>query len=244
MSEQELAKQIEQLRQQIQELQVTLQSEIKARQQVESLLRQKETSQETSKTQIADTSPGCQNLKALIDWSPEFVNQILNTIPDPIFVKNPQHSYLMVNDAFCKFSGYRREDLIGYSDEQIFPKDQVEFFRSQERQVLNSGIQVENNEEQFIDAVGKTHIVSTKLSCFEDATGKKILVGTSRDVTDEKQMQLALLESQERFLSIFDQAAVGIAQVSLEESSCGLTLVFVKFWVIASQSYYKSGLKI
>lgn len=216
MSEQELAKQIEQLRQQVGELQITLQSEIKARQQVESLLWQKETSQEALKTQIADPSPVCQPLKDPIDWSSQFVNQILNTIPDPIFVKNQQHYYLMVNDAFCQFSGYRREELIGYSDEQIFPKERVELFRRQEKQVLNSGTQIENHQEKFIDALGKTHILSTKISCFEDATGKKILVGISRDVTEETQMQLALLESQERLLNIFDQVAVGIAQLSLD----------------------------
>ena len=212
MSEQQLTKQIQDLRTQLAQVQATLQAEIKAREEVESLLWEKETSHNRSES--TDPTTGNQKVENPFNWSPQFVNQIVNKIPDPIFVKNEEHRYLIVNDAFCQFSGCHREQVIGESDDLIFPQAQVDLWREQERQVLNSNSPA-NYEAEFTDARGRTHILSMKISCFEKVSGEKILVGTSRDLTEEQQMQLRLLESQEHFVSIFEQAAVGIAQVSL-----------------------------
>jgi diguanylate cyclase (GGDEF)-like protein/PAS domain S-box-containing protein len=211
MSERQLATQIEDLSRQLAELQTTLQAEIKAREYVESLLWKREISENTGKQ--SDPSPGNPGVKHPLNWDPPLVNQILNTIGDPLFVQNEQHRYLIVNDAFCQLVGYRREQLIGQSDERIFP--QVDLFREQEKRVLAVGSPVEY-ETHFTNAVGKTHILSTNLSYFEAAGGEKFWVGIGREISQQKEMELTMLECQERFLDIMDQAAVGIAQLSLD----------------------------
>ncbi len=211
MSERQLATQIEDLSKQIAELQTTLQAEIKAREYVESLLWKQEIAENTAKP--LDPSPGNPGVEHLLNWDPQLANQIVNTIADPIFVQSEQHRYLMVNDAFCQLVGYRREQLIGQSDERIFP--QVDLFRKQEKRVLAWGSPVEY-EVHFTNAVGTTHILSTKLSYFEDGSGEKFWVGIGREISQQKEMELTMLECQERFLDIIDQAAVGIAQLSLD----------------------------
>ncbi len=212
MSERQLATQIEDLSKQLAELQTTLQAEIKAREYVESLLWKQEISENTGKPSDP-TNPGNPGVKHPLNWDPQLANQIVNTIADPIFVQNEQHRYLMVNDAFCQLVGYRREQLIGQSDEGIFP--QVDLFREQEKRVLALGSPVEY-EVHFTNAVGKTHILATKLSYFENASGEKFWVGIGREISQQKEMELTMLECQERFLDIIDQAAVGIAQLSLD----------------------------
>ena len=48
--------------------------------------------------------------------SRNFLDRIINTVPDPIFVKDRQHRGVMVNDAFCHLMGLQREELLGKSD--------------------------------------------------------------------------------------------------------------------------------
>lgn len=86
MSERQLAMQIEDLSRQIAELQTTLQAEIKARQQVESLFWEQQISQNTGDLANSSTEePLRENRrKCSLQW----INHILNTIADPIFVKN------------------------------------------------------------------------------------------------------------------------------------------------------------
>ncbi|WP_354635814.1 PAS domain S-box protein [Planktothricoides raciborskii] len=211
MSERQLAMQIEDLSRQIAELQTTLQAEIKARQQVESLFWEQQISQNTGDLANSSTEePLRENRrKCSLQW----INHILNTIADPIFVKNEGHRYLVVNDAFCQLVGYPREQLIGQSDEQIFPE--VDLFREQEKRVLALGSPVEY-EANFTNAVGNTYVISTKIYCVEDVGAEKFLVGIGREISQQKEMELTMLECQERFLDIMDQAAVGIAQLSLD----------------------------
>ncbi|WP_054468266.1 PAS domain S-box protein [Planktothricoides sp. SR001] len=211
MSERQLAMQIEDLSRQIAELQTTLQAEIKARQQVESLFWEQQISQNTGDLANSSTEePLRENRrKCSLQW----INHILNTIADPIFVKNEGHRYLVVNDAFCQLVGYPREQLIGQSDEQIFPE--VDMFREQEKRVLALGSPVEY-EANFTNAVGNTYVISTKIYCVEDVGAEKFLVGIGREISQQKEMELTMLECQERFLDIMDQAAVGIAQLSLD----------------------------
>ena len=45
-----------------------------------------------------------------------FFDNILNYIPDLIFVKDASHRWVYVNDAFCTALGHRRETLIGKTD--------------------------------------------------------------------------------------------------------------------------------
>jgi CHASE2 domain-containing sensor protein len=42
------------------------------------------------------------------EWkrSKEFLHHVINTIPDPIFVKNEQHQWIVLNEAYCRFIGY------------------------------------------------------------------------------------------------------------------------------------------
>jgi PAS domain S-box-containing protein len=129
--------------------------------------------------------------------SQAFLNNIIDVIPDPIFVKDEQHRWLVLNTAFCQFMAHSREELIGKSDYDFFPEEEANVFWQQDDLVLFSEIENEN-EECFTDSQGKVHILSTKKSVFHDTAGKKILVGTIRDITDRKRAEEELKQAKER----------------------------------------------
>lgn len=133
-----------------------------------------------------------------IAFHSEFFSNIINTVADPIFVKDSQHRWLVLNDAYCEFMGYTREELIGKSDYDFFSKDEADIFWKMDDEVFRSG-QENINEEQFTDASGKQHIISTKKAVFCDPqTGKKYIVGVIRDFTEIREVESDLKRALER----------------------------------------------
>ncbi|MHC5775350.1 PAS domain-containing sensor histidine kinase [Nostoc sp.] len=115
------------------------------------------------------------------NFSPPFLHQMINGISDPIFVKDRQHRWVLINDSYCDFVGHSREELIGKSDDDFFPQAEADVFRQKDELVFSANITNEN-QDLFTDAQGITHLISTKKSCFQDETGNKFLVGSIRDI--------------------------------------------------------------
>ena len=130
--------------------------------------------------------------------SEEFLNHTINATPDPIFVKDEQHRWMILNDAFCQLLGKSRQELLGKSDYDFFPNSATAVFWKQDEEVLTTGICLES-EEKFTDSTGKEHIVSTKKTVFQRADGSKVIVGTIRDFTEYRRQQRALEQSEARF---------------------------------------------
>ena len=155
----------------------------------------------------------------------DYLEKIINSISDPIFVKDRQHRLVLVNDALCALSGRSREKMLGKTDYDFFPKEQVDVFWEKDDLVFATG--EENvNEEEITDARGEKRIIVTKKRLYKDPQGKEHLVGIIRDITERKQAQeqLALLtfaldrvqeavylvDFDGRFLYVNDEACRGL----------------------------------
>ncbi|WP_333278418.1 MULTISPECIES: PAS domain S-box protein [unclassified Microcoleus] len=136
--------------------------------------------------------------EAEIKASEEFLNHTINATPDPIFVKDEQHKWVVLNDAFCELMGKGRSELIGKSGYEFLPAAQADLFGKQDEQILQTSIP-EETEESFIDSTGQKRIISTKKTVFNKADSTKMLVGIMRDVTEYKRQQMALQASEARF---------------------------------------------
>jgi len=118
---------------------------------------------------------------------------MINGIPDPIFVKNRQHQWILLNDAFCNFIGHSREELIGKSDYDLLPKAEADVFWETDELVFTTGM-TDEKEEFFTDSYGVTHFILTKKCLFEDEQGDHFLVGTIRNFTQQKRVEAELAE--------------------------------------------------
>ena len=129
----------------------------------------------------------------------DFITNIVNAIGDPVFVKDEEHRYVIINDAQSVFVGCSREDMIGKSDKDFFPPEQVDIFWEMDKQVLSTG-QDNINEESLTNSFsGETRIIVTRKTRYIDPSGKRFIVGISRDITKQKQAEEALRKSEERF---------------------------------------------
>jgi len=140
-----------------------------------------------------------------------FLERIINSISDPIFVKDRQHRGVLVNDAFCKLMACRREDLLGKSDRdhECFAAGEADVFRASDELVFSTG--KENINEEVLTATdGKVHLIVTKKTLYTDEKGEQFIVGVIQDVTERQRVEAALRESEANYYSLVDQMPAGI----------------------------------
>lgn len=143
-----------------------------------------------------------------------FLYSIVNTLPEPIFVKDEQHRWIVLNEAFCKFIGYDMDDMLGKSDYDFFPKEQADIFWETDRLVFDTEQPNENEEVVTNIAQGQTYIISTKKSVFTQPDGQKILVGVIRNITASKQTEQSLKQHQEELEARVEERTRELSQAN------------------------------
>ena len=119
-----------------------------------------------------------------------FFNSVIDNIPIMLFLKDAKElRFKMVNKATEDLLGLSREELIGKTDYDVFPKNQADFFVKKDREALNNNSKILIEEEK-ITSKYKTLILSTKKLPILDDNGKPAyLLGISEDITNKKQME-------------------------------------------------------
>jgi len=151
-----------------------------------------------------------------LENSHNFLNQLVNSIHDPIFVKDRDHRWIILNDANIALTGFPREALIGKSDHDIFPKEQADIFWAKDEEVFTSK-EININEEYFTSANGVTHCIETIKSMFVSSNGKEYLVGTIRDITERKAAE-DTLQSNRNLLHTILESSPGIITFALDKN--------------------------
>jgi PAS domain S-box-containing protein len=145
------------------------------------ILRQRRTHEEI-RVLNADLEKRVQERTAELEASNNFLDSVIESVSDPIFVKDRQHRWMLLNDAFCAFIGHPRETLLGKSDHDFFPGEQADVFWAKDELVFDSGT-VNLNEELLTTTSGDEHYIQTKKTPFVSADGRPMLVGVIRDLT-------------------------------------------------------------
>ena len=126
--------------------------------------------------------------------SKDFLNSIINTIPDPIFVKDQEHRWIVLNEAFAAFLQRPLEALLERSVSDVLPPATAALFHQHDDLVFKTG-QVHLNEFSFQGGDGRVRYVETKRSLHKDVAGNLFLVGVIRDITERKLMEEELKQT-------------------------------------------------
>jgi PAS domain S-box-containing protein len=128
--------------------------------------------------------------------SREFLSSLINSLDDPFFVKDEQGCWILVNQKACEFLGRPEKDIIGKYDHDLFSKKRAILLKKRDAIVLNEHRTI--NDEDLVRWKGQDIYISVKKSPYVDSrTGKKYVTGIIRDVTNYKQMEQQLRNSQQ-----------------------------------------------
>lgn len=134
--------------------------------------------------------------------------------PDLVWLKDQNGVYLECNRRFEQFSGFSKENLVGKTDYDFFDKELADFFRKNDNVAIVAGKSVMNEEELTFESDGHVELLETIKTPLYDNKGQVMgIMGIGRDITQRKQTEQALRESEERFKTIFNEAPMGIALI-------------------------------
>jgi PAS domain S-box-containing protein len=157
-----------------------------------------------------------QKLYGQIVAAKAFLGGVINAIADPVFVKDDQRRYVLVNDALCAMVGRPRAALLGEDGDDLFPAEQVAVFRRTDAGVLETGAE-DLNEESLSDlSTGAARTILTRKSRYVDPDGARFLTGVIRDISEGKQAEESLRASEESYRRLFDASPDGIVLIGTD----------------------------
>jgi|WetSurMetagenome_2_1015567.scaffolds.fasta_scaffold02090_3 two-component system, sensor histidine kinase and response regulator len=145
-----------------------------------------------------------------------FLQSLLDALPNPVFYKDAKGLYRGCNKAFEAFMGIKREDLIGKSVFDLAEGDLAELYFEKDQELFHN-LGSQTYEAQTTNAEGQLRSVIYYKATFSTVDGTLGgLVGVILDITQRKQIEEELLESKRSLKAILDAVHTGILIIDPE----------------------------
>jgi PAS domain S-box-containing protein len=132
---------------------------------------------------------------------------------DAVFWVEPSGRFAYVNEAACRSLGYTREELLDLTAPAINPAFDSQTWQARWQKLKEMRSLTFESRHRTKD--GRLFPVEITVSYFEEG-GKEFAFTFVRDITERKRIEEALRESEEKFRSLFQEAAEGILVSTVE----------------------------
>jgi PAS domain S-box-containing protein len=146
---------------------------------------------------------------------------LVATIPDLIWLKDPDGVYLACNSAFERFFGAKEADIIGKTDYDFVPRELADFFRANDSAAIEAGGPSSNEEWLTFADTGRRILAETTKTPMFGSQGELLgVLGIARDITQRHESDAAIRAAKaeaERRLDEANQSRLAL-QGALEDS--------------------------
>jgi two-component system sensor histidine kinase/response regulator len=138
------------------------------------------------------------------------MSALIDSIPDPIYYKNPEGTYLGCNKAFAEQIGKSVEEVVGRVDYDILPPETAFSVRNADQEIVDT--LTSRASEDWVDyADGRRVLLDTQKAPFYDAKSQLLgLLCISRDITERKAAEQSMAESEQRLAAAMQGANLGL----------------------------------
>ena len=146
---------------------------------------------------------------------------LVDHLPVSVYLKDSAARKTLANPVDLRNLGAASEaDAIGKMDSDFFPPEQSAGFFANDQQVIQSGLPLLNHEEKVTRPDGSVRWMLTSKVPLIDSAGKVAgLAGIGLDITERKQMEAALRESEDRLRFALDEIEAGAWELDLVDHS-------------------------
>ncbi len=156
-----------------------------------------------------------------------FLRTLLNTIPDLVWLKDPDGVFLSCNRSFERLYGSPEGKIVGRTDYDFVDSEQADFFRRHDRAAMEAGRPSINEEWLTFREGGYRAQFETIKTPMVDGAGNLVgVLGTARDISST----YALRESEQKFRAISNSAQDAI--VMIDENG------LITFWNPAAERIF------
>ncbi|TVT72197.1 MAG: PAS domain S-box protein [Denitromonas halophila] len=157
-----------------------------------------------------------QDTEAALQEERAHLRALVNTIPDLIWLKDPEGAYLSCNRRFSDFFGAPEADIIGKTDYDFVDRELADFFRSKDLAAMHAGEPC-SNEEWVTFAVDQRRALLKTVKTPMYAQGRLVgVLGVARDITTEHEARQRLDKARQMFSIAFQSSPLAISISELE----------------------------
>ncbi len=141
---------------------------------------------------------------------------LINTIPDLIWLKDPNGVFLQCNKRISELYGTDIKNIIGKTDYDFVDKNTADFFRQKDEEARIKG-HPSINEEKVTFADGHQEVLETiKTPVFSNDGTFIGVLGIGRDITERKNAETQIKENEELLRSIIKLAPYPVSLTDME----------------------------
>lgn len=145
------------------------------------------------------------------------LKDIINNTSSVIYLKDTQGRYLLINRQYETLFHVPKDEILGMTDYDIFPKEMADAFRENDRKVLKAGIPLEVEEQALHGDETHTYI-SIKFPMFDLQGNAYGVCGISTDITQRKLAEKELVRYKNHLEELVKERTARLRKVNKQLS--------------------------